>query len=171
MIIKLSGAHGSSSIWSHEFDFRPILHDTHPVELYYIHFEIAQFERPANRILVSMYILVILGADLKKSETGNVFTYPDFCPCAKKIMRFRATRRYLALKWCYVGHIRVRADFLGANRGVRSPNLQVVITHVRHVCDQQFSSRLYCYVEWMNECAESNLIIWRALHHLSLYHS
>lgn len=85
-IIKLSGAHGSRSIWSHKFDFRPILHDTkfHPVELYYIHFEIAQFERPANRILVSMYILLILGADLKQSETGNVFTYPDFCPCAKK---------------------------------------------------------------------------------------
>ena len=85
-IIELSGAHGSSSIWSHKSDFRPILHDTkfYPLELYYIHFEIAQFERPAYRNLVSMYILLILEADLKKSGTGNVFTYPDFCPCAKK---------------------------------------------------------------------------------------
>ena len=54
------------------------------LELYYIHFEIAQFERPAYRILVSMYIVLILEADFKKSGTGNVFTYPDFCPCAKK---------------------------------------------------------------------------------------
>ena len=38
----------------------------HPVELYFIHFEIAQFERPANRILVSMYILLILGGGFKK---------------------------------------------------------------------------------------------------------
>ena len=62
------------------------MHNTkfHPVELYYIHFEIAQFERPANRILVSMYILLILGADLKQSETGNVFAYPDFVRVLKK---------------------------------------------------------------------------------------
>ena len=59
-------------------------------------------------------------------------------------MRFRATRRDFVLKGCDLGKIRVRADFLGVTRGVRSPNLQLGITHVRHVCDQQSLTAVVC---------------------------
>ena len=45
-----------------------------------------------------MYILLILGADLKKVKPEMFLRILIFVRVLKKIMRFRATRRYLALK-------------------------------------------------------------------------